>query len=647
MHLNNIDNQLMLTLILAAAMNLQAVSDSIVELETVTVAGSVDRGTTTVSSVPTVWIDNDFLISNFSGSLMQTLSSVPGIQAMSIGSSQSKPAIRGLGSNRMVVAENGVKHESQQWGEEHGLEIINIGGRKKKFFYRFTGTYMNYADYIVPTDSIQYHSYYIKLKDRRLRNTAGMESGGSFMFGYTDATLYSYIRISDTYLKSGFFADAHGLEVRLSKIDYDRSNRDVNLPYQEVNHLKAHGHSSWHRESVNVTADAEYQNNMRWEYSEPISHGYMPKPSDITEFSFRKHTATAQLKVSGSIGSIHTISGGISSEFQHNRRGGWGFTVPDFETVNASIYAIYRCMPTEHLTVNAGVRYDYTHIHIHSYRDWYPTPDGSEMVYKERATEFAKNFNSLTWSAGVVYINKGWTLKTDIGKAFRAPLPMELGADGINYHIFNYERGNANLSAEESYQLDLSAEWTGRHVNVKIDPYVNYFPNYIYLSPTPLYVEGLQLYQYTQASVLRCGFEAEVKYCITDHWETEVKGAYLFARQLSGSKKGYGLPFTPPWTIYVGGRYKYNWRGEGYVGVNARIAGSQYDIVPPEKPTDGYWTLNIEAGKKFEFREKTLEISLRAENLLNKKYYDATSYYRLIDVPAPGFNISAAVGFEF
>ena len=38
-------------------------------------------------------------------------------------SGESKPSIRGLGFNRMAVTENGIKHEGQQWGEDHGLEI--------------------------------------------------------------------------------------------------------------------------------------------------------------------------------------------------------------------------------------------------------------------------------------------------------------------------------------------------------------------------------------------------------------------------------------------------------------------------------------------------------------------------------------------
>ena len=48
---------------------------------------------------------------------------MPGITSIDIGSGQSKPVIRGLGFNRVVVVENNIKHEAQQWGADHGLEI--------------------------------------------------------------------------------------------------------------------------------------------------------------------------------------------------------------------------------------------------------------------------------------------------------------------------------------------------------------------------------------------------------------------------------------------------------------------------------------------------------------------------------------------
>ena len=57
------------------------------------------------SSQSLVRIDKSEIVSSLSGSLMQSLSSIPGVKAINIGSSQSKPAIRGLGFNRMAVTE--------------------------------------------------------------------------------------------------------------------------------------------------------------------------------------------------------------------------------------------------------------------------------------------------------------------------------------------------------------------------------------------------------------------------------------------------------------------------------------------------------------------------------------------------------------
>jgi iron complex outermembrane receptor protein len=132
----------------------------------------------------------------------------------------------------------------------------------------------------------------------------------------------------------------------------------------------------------------------------------------------------------------------------------------------------------ERLKLNAGVRLDYAHTHINSYYDWYLTPiAANDSVYKERSSDVDRSFTSLTWSTGVNYAMGHWVLKANVGKSFRVPIPKELGADGVNYHIFRYERGNADLDPEESYQVDLGIHWDNDVVCVQVDPYVNYFPN--------------------------------------------------------------------------------------------------------------------------------------------------------------------------
>ena len=55
--------------------------------------------------------------------LIDAISRTPGVNQISTGSGISKPVIRGLGYNRVLVLNNGMRQEGQQWGDEHGVEI--------------------------------------------------------------------------------------------------------------------------------------------------------------------------------------------------------------------------------------------------------------------------------------------------------------------------------------------------------------------------------------------------------------------------------------------------------------------------------------------------------------------------------------------
>ena len=70
-------------------------------------------------------------------------------------------------------------------------------------------------------------------------------------------------------------------------------------------------------------------------------------------------------------------------------------------------------------------------------------------------------------------------------------------------------------------------------------------------------------------------------------------------------------------------------------------------MVPPEEVTKGHQLLNASVGKSMKAGKGTLELALRGENLLGKRYYDHTSYYRLIGVPEPGRNFSLMATWNF
>ena len=57
------------------------------------------------------------------GNVIDEVANLPGISAVTTGPNISKPFIHGLGYNRVVTAEDGIRQEGQQWGDEHGIEV--------------------------------------------------------------------------------------------------------------------------------------------------------------------------------------------------------------------------------------------------------------------------------------------------------------------------------------------------------------------------------------------------------------------------------------------------------------------------------------------------------------------------------------------
>jgi iron complex outermembrane recepter protein len=63
-------------------------------------------------------------------SLGESLKQISGITTLQTGSSISKPVIHGMHSNRVLILNNGVRQEGQQWGSEHAPEIDPFVAKK-------------------------------------------------------------------------------------------------------------------------------------------------------------------------------------------------------------------------------------------------------------------------------------------------------------------------------------------------------------------------------------------------------------------------------------------------------------------------------------------------------------------------------------
>ena len=66
-------------------------------------------------------VDRKYLERNAGTTLMQSLERLPGVSFINMGVGVSKPVLRGLSFNRVLVADQGIKQEGQQWRSDHAL----------------------------------------------------------------------------------------------------------------------------------------------------------------------------------------------------------------------------------------------------------------------------------------------------------------------------------------------------------------------------------------------------------------------------------------------------------------------------------------------------------------------------------------------
>lgn len=668
-------------------------------------------------------VNSSFIQRNLGGSLMQSLQRLPGVKTISIGSGGSKPLIRGLSFNQVIVVENGIKHEGQQWGADHGLEIdqyavnrveiikgpssfmygsdaiggainikpvpfpaqhilggsvdftaksnneqfggsFNLFGRNEKWFFDTRITAMEYGDYRVPTDIVQVYNYTVPLYKNHLRNTAGRELDLHGSLGYITDRFKSIFYVSTIYTKSGFFANAHGLEPRNVDIElHDKSSRDILMPHQEVTHTKISNTTSFSIGTHKLETQLGFQQNFRREWSHYVNHGYMPPlypddmyaPKDL-ERQYDKEVFSVAIKDEFSLGQ-HQLTVGLNGEQQQNAINGWSFLIPAFKQSNAGLFVYDKFQLNDLWLLHGAIRLDHGQIEMKEYSDWFQseiTENGqTTQQFLKRSQELTRVFNSFNWSAGVNYTPGQWSLKANLGTSFRMPIAKELASNGVNYHYFRFEKGDPNLSAERSYQLDLGIDWQENKWSVQLSPFFNYFPNYIYLNPTSqhdiYYGAGNQVFEYEQSKVMRYGGELQTRYQFLKNLSGEILAEYLYSEQMSGSKKGYTLPFSPPASVLFGLTYNPEIKHlkDTYFSLDYRYTAQQNQIVPPEKKTASSNVYNLAMGTKAKAGQQDFIISLQVQNLFNAKYLNHTSFYRLIELPEASRNIILSVKIPF
>lgn len=660
--------------------------------------------------------NRNLMETNRGANLMQSLSTLPGISKMSIGEGMAKPVIRGMAFNRIVVADNGLKQEGQQWGADHGLEVdqygidrveiikgpaslaygsdamggvvelrpaplpgpgefsgnasvllrdvndyygASAGGalRGQNFYFRFRVSAADYGDYRVPADSFYYNGYRLPVSSRSLKNTAGSERSFSATLGHINTWHNHSLTISQLDSRSGFFPGAHGIPNLNTLLD-DTSHRDVDLPSQSVSHTKIVSLARWQTGESMTEFQTGYQRNLRREFSSPHTHGLEPMPEGDLEFEFVLQTVQATLRHRRLVAGW-TVNTGTDLQFQHNRRGGYSFLLPDFERFTGGLYLTTERHLTKRLSLMAGIRYDRGHIHIHRYTD----PNIGQviqdpllaMLYSERSPEISRSWGDFTWSAGLDFRpDDHWTMKVGIGKSFRMPGAIELSANGVHHGSFRHEQGNAALTSETSYQADLSVTYTHQRLKVGFSPFVSYLPGYIFLNPTGEWSylpDAGQIWRYEQSESVRWGGEATAEWSAAQWLSVDASADYVWAEEM---KSAYPSPLTPPASVNGGTEIRIGWLHPDKRPGRFRLAGqwklAQSRVARNELPTESYFLASVSLTEKWLVSSRhQLFVTFVASvnNLFDTFYHDHLSFYRLLELPEAGRNVQISLVFSY
>ena len=220
----------------------------------------------------------------------------------------------------------------------------------------------------------------------------------------------------------------------------------------------------------------------------------------------------------------------------------------------------------------------------------------------------------------------------------RLPLAQELYANGKHFATNTFERGNENLSAEKSNNLELGLHYEQDKFDYHVHVYHNWFDNYIYAATTDKF-ENFRLVDYTQDKAKFYGTEAQASYALSDTYKVGVFGDYV-----RGKIEGENAPRVPARRLgtKVDVNFDDHWSGlaEYYHVFN------QDKITSYEQETDGYNMLNLGVSYAGQYvKNNDYRVYFKANNLLDEQVYSHASF--LSNIPQVGRNFSVGLEFGF
>lgn len=515
------------------------------ELETVNVEGNtVSKETATGQET---LIKKESIDNNSSASLGDVIKQVSGVNSINTGNEIVKPVINGLHSSRVLIMNNGVRLENQEWGIEHAPNIdVNVANSISVI--KGSSALAYGSDAIGGTIVLEPKS--IAIKDTLYGKTImGYQSNGrgfninsalskNFKSGwYVNGNLgYKQngdLKAPDYYLnntgaknysgsfQSGFKSFEKGFEVYLNYIDSELGilsashigntadlveainsdeplinkpfSNSIDSPKQDVNHFLAKANGFMRFKSFGkVSFQYDYQSNQRYEFDKRVGDD---RDKAAVDLKLQTHSVKADVQVD-KLGS-YLLNFGLSGRYQDNFANpatGVRRLIPDYTKYDFGAYFIIKANISEQLIADLGLRYDLNHIDALKYYKksrWLERgydEDFSDIIIDDIGTQYLTNpvftYNNFAVSTGLLFdLNENNDIKLNYSLSSRPPNPSELFSDGLHHSAARIELGDLRLDKEVSNRIGLSYLFENDKFNITVDSYFNRINNFIYLKP--------------------------------------------------------------------------------------------------------------------------------------------------------------------
>lgn len=623
---------------------------------------------------------------------------INGVTIISNGATIAKPVIHGLYGNRIVMLNNGIRQEDQQWGGEHAPNIdpfltnnlsvikgaasvkygtdaiggvvlaeapplrsehgwdgeLNLAGLSNNRM-GVASAVINHNFKTIPALSFRLQGTYKKGGNYRIpghwvANTGVEEKNYSATIGWKKLHYGAELFYSRFNTDIGLYRGSHtGNEAdMLAAINSDTPLVPADFSYQLARPRQHVVHNlvkakTYIDSRVGIwRATYAFQNNFRQEYD------VQRIETDDAQLNLTLNTQTVNLNLEHN--PIWKLRGeiGVDGIYQENlMQDGDRVFLPNYRSTGAALYAIERYHGKD-CTLEGGLRYDYR---------WYEAfnPEGRN----QQVVRYEYNFNNLSGTVGFTKdVNSTWQVTTTISNAWRSPQANELFSAGLHQGAARVELGNKNLLPERAYNLNIeSKNKFGNRLSTDVSLYTQYINNYIYLEPGTdiLTIRGyFKVFNYKQTDAHLTGTDLSAAFAWNDKLNTSAKASFLLARD--AVRKDW-LILMPADRLSLKTTYTTNLSNrlqECFVSADARYVFNQwripsnFDAIDYPRPPAAYFLADLSVGGKLMAGMQPVYISLTAMNIFNQKYRDYMDAFRyFIDQPGTNFVLRLRVPFSF